>query len=191
MVLVLLAVVAIWVRAHWESLFGLKLESYSDLGQFATAVIAVVASFLAGWQLVVQREVSRQRTAFDFFFKTEMEEELWQSYQKSRDLFKKLREGQQFPIGTDNYYVIRKYLNIHELMSVGIDQDVLDDHVCYYYWADELIRDYESAEKFITELRKVPSEATQYTYSDLEKTYSRWKKRRAWAQSPWRWLHLR
>ena len=109
-----------------------------------------------------------------------MEEELWKSYQASRLVFKKLTGSTSLPsfIGTDDYFVVRKYLNIHELMSVGIHEDVLDDHVCYNYWADQLIRDYESARELIALIRTLPDEGTEHTYSDVERTCKRWKRTR-------------
>src|SRR4051812_5381439 len=80
--------VTYWTYDNWQRLQNLELKSYSDFGQFATAVLATVAALLAAWQVFVQRELARQRTAFDFFFKTEMEEDLWTAYKASRTIFR-------------------------------------------------------------------------------------------------------
>jgi hypothetical protein len=164
----------------FAALLNLGLSDYSNLGQAVTAVIAAIAALLAIWQVRVQRELARKRNAFDFFFKTEMEEDMLTAYRNSRNAFKDLRLGNPVKpfIGTPPY-LVRKYLNIHELMSVGIHKDVLDDEVCYGYWADELIRDFESARALIAHIRELPHEGTQHTYSDMEKTYERWRDQRA------------
>jgi hypothetical protein len=170
----------IW-KYVFEPLWNFGLPNYSNLGQAVTALIAAVAAGLAIWQVRVQRELARKRNAFDFFFKTEMEEHMLTAYRDSRNAFKSLRQGMVVDgfVGTDKYYLVRKYLNIHELMSVGIHMDVLDDNVCYGYWADQLIQDFESARALIEHVRQLQNEGTQHTYADMEKTYTRWHIRRA------------
>jgi hypothetical protein len=36
---------------------------------------------------------------------------------------------------TGDYWAIRNYLNLHELLSVGVLKKVFDKEVCYDFWS--------------------------------------------------------
>jgi len=76
-----------------------------------------------------------------------------------------------------HYLSIRKYLNVHELVAVGIREEVLDPEVCYSYWCDALANNYSDAKPVLDFL--AGRDKNKYTYSDLHKLYAEWEKRRA------------
>jgi hypothetical protein len=76
-----------------------------------------------------------------------------------------------------HYLAIRKYLNVHELIAVGIYREVLDRDVCYAYWADTLTNGYRDAKPVIDYVRNRPK--NKFTYSDLELLNAEWLKRMA------------
>jgi polyferredoxin len=58
LILIVFVIVSVWSHAYWNELLTLELKSYSDLGQIATALIATLVALLAGWQVLVQRELA-------------------------------------------------------------------------------------------------------------------------------------
>jgi hypothetical protein len=158
------------------------------IAPIVTAVVAIAAGALAWISIATQKSIARRRAAIDFFLKTEMDDKMLDAYKDSRDGFESLREGTpvelfgQTPATKAMYKCVRKYLNVHELMAVGIHHKVLSDKVCYAYWADELMKDYKAAEALIAHIRVTEGEGTEYTYKDLERLNQSWKCRLARAQ---------
>ena len=66
---------------------------------------------------------------------------------------------------------------MHELMAVGVHQGVLDQDVCYFFWADELMGDCAAAKSLIEYIRTAPPDGTRYTYADLERLTATWEAR--------------
>jgi hypothetical protein len=75
------------------------------------------------------------------------------------------------------YLFIRKYLNVHELVAVGIRRKVLDPKLCYFYWADTLMNNYADAKPVLDFLAK--REKNKYTHADLHNLNARWVTRKA------------
>jgi hypothetical protein len=80
-----------------------------------------------------------------------------------------------------NYLSIRKYLNVHELVAVGIREEVLDPDVCYSYWGDTLTSNYGDAKPVLDFLSK--RDKNKYTYSDLHELNAVWSERKRQRQS--------
>jgi hypothetical protein len=78
-------------------------------------------------------------------------------------------------LNTDPYWAIREYLNLHELMGVGINQGVFDDHVCFDFWHGELRRAYQATEALIQYIQSQPG--GNKTYVELVKVQERWAAR--------------
>ena len=115
--------------------------------QWVTAMIAGDA-LVTGWQSIAsQREIARKRAATDFFLKTEMDHENLESHKKYTAALDRLAmltkqngDVDLSFIGSDEYWAIRDYLNLHELMAVGVLKNVFYDHVFHDLWAGELHR---------------------------------------------------
>lgn len=106
--------------------------------QISTAFIATAALAIATWSLLAQKAVARRRAAIDFFLKTEMDEKILVAYnlyfvgKGQISLHSDIREFCR----TEHYDHVRAYLNILELMAVGVHYKTFDQRICYVYWCD-------------------------------------------------------
>jgi hypothetical protein len=66
-----------------------------------------------------------------------------------------------------------QYLNVHELLAVGIHQDVLDDNVSFSFWHRELMRACGRTTNLIAHVQTLPG--NQKTYVDLVALCRRWE----------------
>jgi hypothetical protein len=85
-------------------------------------------------------------------------------------------EVQSTFIGFDEYWAIRDYLNLHELMAVGILNNVFDDHVCQDFWAGEMRRGYQSAMPLIKNVQSIRGQ--EGTYREMIKVAKDWEEKR-------------
>jgi Domain of unknown function (DUF4760) len=73
------------------------------------------------------------------------------------------------------YRDINTYLNIHELVAVGIKNKVFDQKVCYNFWSDALVRHTDRTRKLIE--FEVASDGGAAAYLELRTLSAKWKKR--------------
>lgn len=114
----------------------MSLEEIARIAPIGTVIVALSALGVAMWSLLAQKGVARRRAAIDFFLKTEMDEKLLVAYDKYRtsvDVLRKATDLDAF-CQTDDYHHVRSYLNILELMAVGIENSTFDERICYVYW---------------------------------------------------------
>ncbi len=117
----------------------------------------------------------------DFFTKTDMDSHTLAQHKSFKKACEKLSKhlGDNKPLEefckTDEYVSIRDYLNLHELMGVGINREVFDDLVCEDFWAGELYRAYRDTKPLIEWIQKQPDEAE--TYIELIRVATRWQAR--------------
>ena len=162
---------------------------FGSVPQWVTALIAATAGYLAFRSIQSQRSIARRRAAFDLFLKTETDEKMITAYDHFHDGIAAMGKAQSAASFCTNeetrkqYLSIRKYLNVHELVAVGIREGVLDPEVCYSYWGDTLTNNYGDAKPVLDFLAK--RDKNKYTYSDLHKLNADWseKKRRATRQT--------
>lgn len=153
---------------------------WGTIPTWITALVALLAFGVAFASFLSQRELARKKAAFDFFAKTEMDKSMLDAhtdYLKSVETMKAhLEKGgnmESFEATQKEAYAnIKKYLNLHELIAVGIQRDVFDDYVCFDYWADELFRVWQDGRPFIDYMRSLPG--TKHTFSDLIRLHNRW-----------------
>jgi uncharacterized protein DUF4760 len=137
---------------------------------FATALIAIGALCTAIVAIWMQTLVARKRAAIDFFLKTDLDQNMLDAHRDFEAIVKKLKAhlaaGQTVKTFEDtneeDYRKMLRYLNIHELMAVGIKNRVFDGDVCCNYWSDELVRHANEAKAVIDheiESEGVPSAA--------------------------------
>ncbi len=127
--------------------------------------------------------VHPDRAATDFFLKTEMDHENLESHKSYTSALAKLASvvgtNGEMPssfAGSDEYWAIRDYLNLHELMAVGILKNVFDDHVCHDFWAGELQRAYQGAMPLINYVQSQPGQ--KGTYTEMIKVARDWEDKR-------------
>lgn len=155
---------------------------FGTLPQWVTGAVAVAAGFIAIWNIRSQREIARKRAAFDVFLKTETDEKMLTAYDNFHTGIIEMKNAtsvEEFctsELTWPHYLWIRKYLNVHELIAVGIRENVLDSNVCYSYWADALTNGYRDANPVLDFVRNRPR--NKYTYSDLAALNAEWLKRK-------------
>jgi Domain of unknown function (DUF4760) len=154
---------------------------WGTVAQWLTALIAGGAFWAAMRSIGNQREIARKRAAFDFFLKTETDKDMLNSHKKFLDGVVALKEHQtknktmkEFS-KTEFCRDIRSYLNLHELMSVGINEGVFDDDVCYSFWGDEIRKAHRDTEPLIEFVQSQLDGA--FTYDELVKVDKRWLER--------------
>ncbi|MET4180680.1 hypothetical protein ABIB94_002780 [Bradyrhizobium sp. JR7.2] len=115
---------------------------FGSVPQWVTAPIAATAGYFAFQSIRSQRSIARRRAAFDLFLKTETDEKMLTAYDHFHNGIEAMKLASSVEIFCadpneqmrKHYLSIRKYLNVHELVAVGIREEVLDPEVCYSYW---------------------------------------------------------
>ena len=158
---------------------------WDDVARYAPIITASVAVAAAGfaWRAIhVQRSIARKRAAIDIFMKTEMDEKILASYYNYVEAAKHLDNVGDMDgfARTENYKTIRNYLNIHELIAVGMYQGVLSRAICHHFWSNLMIEAYDDCRAVIEHAQKEYPD----TYADMVRFAKRWKKP-AW-QRCWR-----
>jgi hypothetical protein len=153
---------------------------WGSVPQWITAIVAVVAVTVAAIGIAVQWWLARKRAAIDFFLKTEADKHLLDAYDEFHTGVRQMKTMNiQLFCTSDteairkHYFAIRRYLNIHELIAVGIKNGMFHDRTCFDFWAGILFRGVEEARPVIDHVRGRPGR--EATYSELETLYTRWK----------------
>jgi hypothetical protein len=143
----------------------------------ATPTIAFAAFVVAIAAIVTQRSTARKRAALDLFFKTEMDKTMIDAGKAYENALKNLTPQtnlDEFSL-TRDYADICYYLDINELIAVGVNTGVLDDKVCFDFSADELMEPCRRVPQIIAYVRK--KDGNQFTYIDLDALNFKWKQR--------------
>jgi Domain of unknown function (DUF4760) len=158
-------------------------DSHIKYGPLITPVVALFAGFIAIYAISVQKQIARRRAAVDFFLKTEMDKELLELYNRFENNVGRLSSAMTDTTTMEelaamaNYPDIRGYLNIHELIAVGIRTKVLDERVCYHYWSTILVGQCNAAERIMTVMRRQPEDSAAYL--EMRELKKRWEKKLA------------
>jgi hypothetical protein len=153
-------------------------ETIAKLAPLGTALIVLIAAIIVLGAMWVQMHIARRRASIDFFLKTEMDKTVIDLYNK----FKANAPSIAFvPDPLDltrrNYDDIRPFLNICELIAVGVNKGAFSKSVSEAYWGDVIPEAYQTAKQLINNIRTTPGEGSRYTYVNLEKLAKRWGKR--------------
>jgi Domain of unknown function (DUF4760) len=76
-----------------------------------------------------------------------------------------------------DYNDVRAFLNICELIAVGVNKGAFSKSVSEAYWGDVIPDAYQTSKQLINNIRTIPGEGSRYTYVNLEKLAKRWAKR--------------
>jgi hypothetical protein len=161
-------------------------EEVAKLAPIATASIALCALLVAWFSINTNKAVAGKHAAIDVFFKTEMDKEMLAAYSGYTAALRKLGEAtsiEEFS-GTPEYQSIRTYLDVNELISIGINHKVFDQRVCYGFWYAILTTACRGARKAIGHARNQPN--GEHTYEHLLLVNARWTGRPLIWQ---RWRH--
>jgi hypothetical protein len=133
----------------------LSLDEIASIAPIGTLVVALCALAVATWSLLAQKGLARRRAAIDFFLKTEMDEKLLVAYDKYRTAVDDLRSTTDLDAfcKSENYHHVRSYLNILELMAVGIENSTFDERICYVYLKGFILDAIADTAKLIDHIR--------------------------------------
>jgi hypothetical protein len=67
---------------------------------------------------------------------------------------------------------VRAWLNVCELIAVGVNYDAFSEIVSEAYWGDVIPKTYQTAKGFIDEVRK--GDGSSLSYKDLEDLAKKW-----------------
>jgi hypothetical protein len=149
-------------------------EEVAKLAPIATASVALCALLVAWISINTQKAVARKRAAIDVFFKTEMDKEMFAAYKGYTAALTRLKDAISIAdfSGTSEYQAISTYLDVNELISIGINRKVFDQRVCYGFWANILTTACRDAAIVIDHARNQPNGAK--TYDLLLLVNARW-----------------
>jgi hypothetical protein len=150
---------------------------------FGTALIALGALVTAIVAISTQTRVARRRAAIDFFLKTDLDQNMLDAHRDFEAVVKKLKVHltaggtvEAFEAADEVVYRhIWKYLNVHELVAVGIKNKVFDSDVCYNFWSDVLVRHAQETKGVID--HEIKSENSPAAFLELRELSVRWNKR--------------
>jgi hypothetical protein len=159
----------------WTEFF----ETAAKFAPLATASIAVIAAATALTAVYVQRDIARRRAAIDFFLKTETDKEMVELYERFKIIDTTALRSMPIPtlIDTTQYKDARRFLNICELIAVGVRYNAFSDRISYAYWCDVILNSYKRMEPLIKDIRAVEGEGGPETYIDLQRLCNDWKMR--------------
>lgn len=147
------------------------------------AMIALSAGVIAVIAISAQKEIARKRASIDFFLKADLDSANLAAGEKFTPglsaVEKLIAKGESFDeiVKTRHYKSVEAYLNIHELLAVGLRNSVFDENTCFDYWADALLAHYSDAQNMLTLMRKVPGNETVYV--QVQRLSEKWQKKKS------------
>jgi hypothetical protein len=157
-----------------------QLQELAKVAPVATAVIALVAATVALTAMFLQRDTAQRRAAIDFFLKTETDDGLIQAYGEYQELLPKLPQIIATP--NLNYYnadyrKMRKWLNLCELIAVGIRLKAFSNKVSLDYWGYVLPDTFRESRPLIDHIRQTPGLGGPNTFKDFHMLAKKWSKK--------------
>jgi hypothetical protein len=155
------------------------LDQAARFAPLATATIALFAAIVAVIAVLVQRDTAQRRAAIDFFLKTETDDGLIDAYAKFHKLVPNIQtimSRQNLSYDDADYRALRKWLNLCELIAVGIRLGGFSKKVSYDYWGYVLPDTYTQSLALIQHIRRTPALGGPKTFYDLERLAKRWTK---------------
>ena len=164
----------------WSDLANWPLwEHVGKVAPVITALIALAAATVAIISLLTQKEIARKRAAVDVFLKTEMDKEMVKAYRAYEDGLEKSKQYQDIDhfqkADIEAYRAVRTYLDVNELICIGIERKAFDQRVCYGFWHGVLNRARTEGAAIIDHARAAP-EGGERTYEHILSVNERWKR---------------
>src|SRR2546430_16147344 len=126
-------------------------ETIAKHAPIGTSLIVLIAAIIALGAMWVQMHIARRRASIDFFLKTEMDKTVIDLYNK----FKANAPSIAFvPDPSDltrrDYNDTRVFLNICELIAVGVNKGAFSKRVSEAYWGEVIPEAYKTERSWIT-----------------------------------------
>jgi Domain of unknown function (DUF4760) len=140
----------------------------------ATFVIGLLAAAIAVWGVATQRQIARRRATFDHISKTEADAD----FIKARRTFIALarQEGGLAPWAeedkqnSEECQLLRLVLNDFELVSIGIQRNIIDEEFYKRWYKSGVIKNWQYASPLIARLRE--RTGNQNLFHEFEQMYN-------------------
>ena len=154
-------------------------KSIAEFAPIATAMIAFVAAITGYFAIQAQQQIARRRAAVDCFLKTEIDPYAVGLYHKFRAAVLTMQEFADQPNVElhKDFRDLRGFLDICELIAVGIKEKAFSERISFEFWGHVLPQTLKDARPLIDRIRKIPGEGSKDTYCDLEDLCERWAKK--------------
>jgi hypothetical protein len=153
-------------------------EHFGKVAPIATAAIAFSAALFAYLSLRAQGRIARRRAAIDVFIKTEMDTAMltaYRDYVAGLSASKKYQDIDQFEKNDPtSYMAVRMYLDVNELICIGINHGAFDQRVCYGFWYNILNKARSEGADIINHARQ-PADGG-HTYDHILSVSDRWRR---------------
>jgi hypothetical protein len=147
-------------------------ETIAKLAPIGTALIVLIATIIALGSMWLQMHIARRRASIDFFLKAEMDTtviDLYNKFKANAPLIAFVPDPSD--LTRRDYNDARAFLNICELIAVGVNKGAFSKSVAEAYWGDVIPDAYQTSKQLINNIRTTPGEGSRYTYT------KRWAKR--------------
>ena len=163
------------VHMTWIEFF----EELAKLAPLGTASIALGAAVIALIAIFAQRDIAQRRAAIDFFLKTETDERMLALYETFKTEIRAVVHGAPMNtvVKSEHYGKVRSFLNLCELIAVGVRREAFSDQVSFHYWGDILRDAFRDSKPLIDYVRSERGEGGPATYCDLEWLCNKWRDR--------------
>lgn len=153
-------------------------ETGIELAPLATAAIALIAAIILWRGIRAHREHLKRRTTLEFFLRTETDTSIIDLYNSFKRNVSSMKSVPNTAARVKEYEDIRSFLNICELIAVGINAGAFSERISFAYWGDVIPQAFRTAQDLIISIRNAPGEGTRDTYADLERLAERWSRKR-------------
>ena len=112
-------------------------ETIAKLAPIGTALIVLIAAIIAFGSMWVQMHIARRRASIDFFLKAEMDTtviDLYNKFKANAPLIAFVPDPSD--LTRSDYNDARAFLNICELIAVGVNKGAFSKSVSEAYWGD-------------------------------------------------------
>jgi len=157
------------------------LKAFGDYAAISTFIFSIIGACIAWRTIVEQKKSDRRKAAVDFFLKAEMDGPMLDAFARYKAASAKLaaafgnKTNLKAFMETPEYHHVRSYLNVDELLAVGVRTGCFDEDVCYHYWSDSLIERFKECEYLIKHLQQQPDGVA--TYLELTKLNALWSRK--------------
>jgi hypothetical protein len=153
-------------------------EHLGKVAPIVTALVAFGAASVAVFSLLAQIHIARRRAAIDVFLKTEMDQAMVTAFHDYIDGLEAAKQYTDIDLfkkaDPKSYRAVRTYLNVNELICIGINHKAFDQRVCYGFWSDVLNTARTEGAKIIDDAR-APVDGV-HTYDHILSVNDRWQR---------------
>src|SRR5271170_1146876 len=150
--------------------------SVGKIAPILTALIAFGAATIAWFALRAQKKLAGHKAALDFFLKSEMDHQMVDIYEKydiALQALESASDGEVFKKSNpEEYKQVRRFLNIVELMALGVRKKAMDQDVCRDFWYNIVTRAASKGKKIIDHVQLQPG--SELTYQEIVNLGESW-----------------